>query len=154
MAGRQSHHGHRRTGLCVMPSRELVTVSSQQRLMASAALLVAVQVVHAVLPGSAEGGGSVVGPVGGVILLVAAVVAWVGAWQRRPWARLLLPWTGALVAVGFLLYHALPVRSPLTHPYWGRRDVGWMQWLPVLAAIAVGVWCAVAGAARQTSDRA
>ena len=97
-AGRQSHHGHRRTGSCGMPSRELVTVSSQQRLLVPAALLVAVQVVHAVLPGPAEGGGSVEGRVGGVILLVAAVAAWAGAWQRRPWARPLLPWTGALVA--------------------------------------------------------
>jgi hypothetical protein len=134
--------------------RDLVTVSSQQRLMVPAALLVAVQVVHAVLPGPAEGGGSVVGPVGGVVLLVAAVAAWVGAWQRRPWARPLLQWTGVLVAVGFLLYHASPVTSPLTFPYWGRRDVGWIQWLPVLAAVVVGVWCAVAGAARQTGDSA
>jgi hypothetical protein len=106
-AGRwQGRHGPRRTGLCAMPSRELVAVSRQQRLMASAALLVAIQVVHAVLPGPAEGGGSVVGPVGGVGLLVAVVAAWVGAWQRRLWARPLL-------------------------------------W-----------WCAVAGAARQTGDRA
>jgi hypothetical protein len=138
-----------------MPSRELVTVSSQQRLLVPAALLVAVQAVHAVLPGPAEGGGgSVVARVGGVLLLVAAVAALVGTWQRRRWARLLLPWTGALVAVGFLLYHAQPVSSPLTFPYWGRRDVGWIQWLPVLAAIMVGMWCAVAGAARQTGDSA
>jgi drug/metabolite transporter (DMT)-like permease len=65
-----------------------------------------------------------------------------------------LQWTGVLVAVGFLLYHASPVTSPLTFPYWGRRDVGWIQWLPVLAAIVVGVWCAVAGAARQRGDSA
>jgi hypothetical protein len=127
----------------------LVTVSGQQRLLVPAAVLVAVQVVHAVLPGPVEGG-SVVGPVGGMVLLAA----WVGAWQGRPWARALLQWTGVLVAVGFLLYHALPVRSPLTLPYWGRRDVGWRQWLPVLAAIVVGLWGAVAGAAWQTGDSA
>ena len=84
-AGRQSHHGHRRTGLCGMPSRELVTVSSQQRLLVPAALLVAVQVVRAVLPGPAEGGGSVVGPVGGVSLLIAAMAAWVGLAAPPRW---------------------------------------------------------------------
>jgi hypothetical protein len=67
-------------------------MQSQRWASSPAALLVAIQVVHAVLPGPAEGGGSVVGPVGGVGLLVSAVAAWVGAWQRRLWARPLLRW--------------------------------------------------------------
>ena len=50
-------------------------------------------------------------------------------------------WTGYAVAVGFVLYHVLPVPGPLTFPYWGRSDVGLAQWLPVLAAVAVGLWC-------------
>jgi hypothetical protein len=55
--------------------------------------------------------------------------------------------------VGFLLYHALPITSPLTYPYWGRDDVGPVQLLPVLLAIAVGVWCTIIAAPHRESAK-
>jgi hypothetical protein len=144
----------RRTALCAMPSRELVTVSSQQRLLVPAALLVAVQAVHAVLPGPAEGGGSVVGRVEGVLLLVAAVAALGEDLAAAPVGA---PAVAVDRRTGRGRVPALPRptgQQPVDVSLLGRRDVGWIQWLPVLAAIMVGVWCAVAGAARQTGDSA
>src|SRR5207237_5741024 len=69
---------------------------------------------------------------------------------RRPWARPLLAATGTAVAAGFLLYHAIPVKTPLSYPYWGhgQPSAGVGQWAPVIAAIAVGVWCALAATER------
>ncbi len=76
----------------------------------------------------------------GLLLLLSAAAATLGAARGSGWARPLLRCTGWAVAVGFLLYHAVPVTSVLTFPYWGRSDVGPAQWLPVLAAIAAGIW--------------
>lgn len=109
-----------------------------------AGALLGAQLVHGAVPGPDEVGSSPVGPVVGLVLLLTAAVATVGAARGTGWARPLLRYTGAAVAVGFLLYHAVPVTSALTFPYWGRSDVGPMQWLPVLAAIAAGVWGIVA----------
>jgi hypothetical protein len=112
------------------------------RLTAATAALVVVQVVHGVAPSDGDDG-SALGAVGGLALLAASAVALVGLLRGRPWGRTLAGWTGAGVAVGFLLYHALPFKSPLTNPYWGPDvSVSLAQWLSVLAAMAVGAWCA------------
>jgi hypothetical protein len=106
-----------------------------------AAALVAVQVAHAAVPGPSEVTGSILGPIVGLGLLVASIAALVGAMRGRDWARSVLRTTGAIVAAGFLLYHAIPVKTPLNYPYWGKATANLWQWTPVLAAIAVGAWC-------------
>ena len=44
------------------------------------------------------------------------------------------------MAVGFLLYHSLPIHSALTNPYVGEKGIGALQWAPVIGAIAIGLW--------------
>lgn len=86
---------------------------------------------------------------GGLMLLLAAAAATAGTALGWGCARPLLRWTGYAVAAGFLIYHVLPVPGPLAFPYWGRSDVGLVQWLPVLAAVAIGVWCGLVAGQRQ-----
>jgi hypothetical protein len=106
----------------------------------AAAVLLVAQVVHGAVPAdtSAEG---YTGLVVGLALLVATVAGLVGAAQRMRWAPPLLLGTGAFVAVGFVLYHALPVTSPVTNPYPGE-GVGAAPWLTVVASVAAGAWVA------------
>ena len=122
----------------------------EAHLWAPAIALVAVQVVHGAIPGPGENGGPPLGLVVGGVLLIASVAVVLGLNARRSWARLLLAITGAAVAAGFLLYHAIPVKTPLNYPYWGHGhpSAGVDQWAPVVAAIAVGTWCALAATAR------
>jgi hypothetical protein len=70
------------------------------------------------------------------------IAAVYGVRNERPWGRRLLGLTGASVAVGFLLYHTLPIHSAVTNPYVGERTIGALQWAPVIAAILIGVWAA------------
>jgi hypothetical protein len=123
-------------------------MGNRQRLMVAAAVLLVAQVVHGAVPAdtSAEG---YVGLVVGLALLVATVAGLVGAAQRMPWAPPLLLVTGAFVAVGFVLYHAVPVTSPVTNPYPGE-GVGAGPWLTVVASVVAGAWVAAeARRARQ-----
>jgi len=100
-----------------------------------------VQVAHAAVPGPSEVTGSLLGPIVGLGLLISSIAALVGAAQGREWTRPVLRTTGAIVAVGFLLYHAIPVKTPLNYPYWGDATANVWQWTPVLAAMAIGAWC-------------
>ena len=111
-----------------------------------AAALVAAQVVHALVPVDADHVDSegFVGLVGGLVLLVLSVAALVGLVQRRPYGRPLAAWTGLVVAVGFVLYHASPWTSWFTNPYLGK-PVGVPAWISVALAIGVGAWCAIEG---------
>jgi hypothetical protein len=111
------------------------------RLAGPAAALIAIQVIHGAIPAdtSAEG---YFGAVIGAIALVASIVGLVGARRGRAWARPLLGINGASIAIGFVLYHALPIHSPVTNPYFGEDKVGLLQWAPVIAAIAIGAWVA------------
>lgn len=122
--------------------------TGDRRLALPAGALLAAQLVHGAAPGPHEAGSSPVGPVVGLVLLLSAAVAIVGAAWGMRWTRPLLRYTGWAVAVGFLLYHAVPVTSALTFSYWGRADVGPVQWLPVFAAIAAGAWAIVAARPR------
>lgn len=108
--------------------------------------LVAVQVVHGAIPAETDAEGSV-GFFTGLVLLLASLVAAVGASTKRAWAPSLAGRTGLAVAVGFTLYHAVPVRSPVTNPYVGE-PVGAAAWIGVVAAIAVGAWAAYEGLVR------
>jgi len=104
------------------------------------------QVVHAAVPvdeNKAESE-SLVGPVVGLVLLGLSVAAVVGLVQRRPYGRPLAAWTGLVVAVGFVAYHAVPWTSVATNPYLGE-PVGAPAWLSVAATVAAGLWCAYEG---------
>jgi hypothetical protein len=103
--------------------------------------LVAVQVIHGAIPAKTKSEGYV-GLVLGAIALVASIAAVYGVRNDRPWGRRLLGLTGASVAVGFLLYHTLPIHSAVTNPYVGERTIGALQWAPVIGAIVIGVWAA------------
>lgn len=111
------------------------------RLIWGAAALIAIQVIHGAIPAETESD-TVVGFYTGILLLVASITALVGLVRRSGWAPPLLGITGAVVAVGFLLYHALPIRGPLTNPYVGEDQIGLAQWAPVIVAMAIGAWCA------------
>jgi hypothetical protein len=112
--------------------------------------LVAAQVVHGVVPAETSAEGDV-GFFTGIVLLLASLVGASGAMLGKAWAAPVLGWTGAIVAVGFLLYHVVPVTSPVTNPYPGE-GVGVAPWLTVAACVAAGAWCAVL-ALRPTPDR-
>jgi hypothetical protein len=114
---------------------------TRNRLVAPAVALIAIQVIHAAIPADTDAEGYA-GLVLGAISLVASIVALVGVRRGRDWARPLLGVTGASIAVGFVLYHALPIHGPFTNPYFGEDKIGLLQWAPVIAAIAIGIWAA------------
>ena len=109
-------------------------------LEASAWALLLLQIVHGATPAGTHSEGHV-GTVGGLALVLAAAVAVVGFRTGRTWARALTGWTGLTVAVGFLLYHAVPFTSPLTNPYLGH-PAGAAAWISVGFAVAAGAWAA------------
>ena len=115
----------------------------RSRLFYSALALVVTQVVHGATPADTSSEGYV-GLVAGLALLVASVTAAVGAFGGSPWAPRLTLVTGAIVAVGFVLYHGIPVHSPVTNPYPGE-PVGAPAWLTVGLCVAAGVWAVVEG---------
>jgi hypothetical protein len=124
---------------------------SYQRIALAAGALFVAQLAHGLVPteGEVEGGGPV-GFYGGIVLLLASLAAAVGALQERSWARPLAFATDAVVAIGFVLYHAVPVSSPVTNPY-PREPVGLPAWLTVVASVVAGAWSAAE--ARPASAR-
>jgi hypothetical protein len=111
-----------------------------RRVEVAAWLLLVTQVVHGFVPADTEAEGYV-GLVGGLILLIATMAAILGLRMRRSWSPPLAGWTGLVIAVGFVAYHAVPVRSPMTNPYLGE-PVGAAAWGSVAAAVAAGAWTA------------
>lgn len=116
----------------------------------SAWALVILQVVHGFTPAETEAEGYM-GLVGGLVLLLAAMAAVIGLRARKPWAGPLTGWTGLTVAVGFVLYHAVPVHSQVTNPYFGE-DVGAPAWVSVALAVGAGAWAAVEGLGPQGAE--
>lgn len=117
----------------------------RNRLFTAAAALAVVQVIHGAVPTGRENSeGSVLGPIVGLVLIVASIVAAVGIRRGRDWAPRLLAGTGLFVAVGFTLYHAIPVENWATNPYWGDNveSVSAAAWATVVASVAVGLWAA------------
>lgn len=103
-------------------------------LVLPAALLAAAQVWHAVTPANnvdptsgkpIEGG--FVGLIGGLLLLLGCIAASIAARQGKEWARPLSLVCGIGVALGFVLYHATTLRSPVTNPYFGVDGIGPVQ---------------------------
>ena len=86
------------------------------------------------------------GKVSTVVLGLVAVAAVIGLLQHRPYGRPLAAWTGLVVAIGFVAYHAVPWTTAATNPYLGE-PVGAPAWLSVAAAVAAGLWCAYEGRA-------
>ena len=118
-------------------------MNEHRRLQAAAWALLVLQVVHGLTPADTEAEGYV-GAVGGLLLLVATMAAIVGIRSRRPWGAPLAGWTGLVVAVGFVLYHAMPFSSPVTNPYLGE-PVGAPAWISVALCVAAGAWAAYEG---------
>ena len=114
------------------------TTVSDRRLSLAAWLLVVTQLVHGVTPAH-TGEHTIVGPAVGLVLLATSIVAIVGFRSARSWARPLLGWTGVVVVVGFVLYHALPISSLATNPYYGK-SVPVAAWISVGLTIAAGLW--------------
>lgn len=112
----------------------------------AAGLLVVTQVIHAMTPADTESEGDV-GLVVGLVLLSLSLAAWYGFLQDRDWAGPVLGWTGAVVAVGFVAYHATPWKSPVTNPYVGE-SVGAAAWISVALSVAAGAWAAYVGLKR------
>jgi hypothetical protein len=112
----------------------------------AAAALVAAQVIHALVPVDSDHVHSegFVGLAGGVLLVALSVAALVGLVQHRPYGRPLAAWTGLVVAVGFIAYHASPWTSSFTNPYLGK-PVGVPAWISVALAIGAGAWSAIEG---------
>ena len=115
---------------------------------AAVSLLVA-QIAHTVaafwgpevVEGSNEGA---VGEPLGLLALIASSVAIGGAARRSSWAPWLGAVTGLSVAVGFVLYHGIPVHSFFTNTYW-RSGVSFVDWAVVALCVAAGVWTFVVG---------
>src|SRR5262245_24843088 len=72
--------------------------------------------------------------------VTAAVVAFVAVARRWRHANTITLGVALATAVGFVLYHGLPVHLGANHPYWGTRahaDV--VEWLTVAAIVAIAV---------------
>lgn len=114
--------------------------TSYRRVEVAAWILLITQMVHGFTPADTEAEGYT-GAVVGLVLLVATMAAIFGARTGKTWAAPLAGWTGMAVAVGFVLYHAVPFHSPVTNPYLGE-PVGAPAWISVAAAVAAGAWAA------------
>lgn len=119
------------------------SASRNKRLELATWTLLVLQVAHGFTPADTEAEGYA-GAVGGLILLIATCAAIVGLRGGRRWAAPLAGWTGLAVAVGFVLYHAMPFKSPVTNPYLGE-PVGPAAWISVALAVTAGVWVAYEG---------
>jgi hypothetical protein len=122
------------------------TVDSPERqrpgpILYAAIALTVIQVVHALIPAETDAEGFV-GLIAGLVALSASLTSIYGLRLGKPWAPTLTGITGLSIAVGFLLYHALPITSAFTNPYWGEPEIGFAQWAPVFACIGIGLWCA------------
>ena len=127
--------------------------AASSRLIALAAALVAIQVIHAAIPAETDSEGYV-GLVVGLVFVIASIAALVGLVQGKPWAPRLLGLTGLAVGVGFLLYHVTPFHSPATNPYIGEDKIGLAQWTPVFLCVAIGLGAAWETLRPDAADRA
>jgi hypothetical protein len=92
-----------------------------RRLVWAAAALPAANVVHALVPAPGGQNEAIAGPIMGTIVTVGALVAFAGLVRRKAWAPALAVATAVATIAGFALFHALPLRSQVTEPYWGHH---------------------------------
>ncbi len=116
---------------------------ARMRLLWATAALWALQPVHGAVPGPAgqvEGAfGKVIGTTGTIL----ALFAFLAVLRRWPVAPRLALVAGAGVPLAFVGYHALPIETAITQPYWGDGSASLAQWLTVIAVIAAGIWTVV-----------
>ena len=144
-----------------MPRRQNCAMKPLRALVLPAALLALAQVWHGATPAETfEPGtkeaieGGYVGLVGGLFLLLGCIVASIAARREKEWARPLSFVCGVGVSLGFVLYHATTLRSPVTNPYFGVDGIGAVQLAPVFACIVVGAWLAWAAWPLKAESRA
>lgn len=116
------------------------------RLDVAAWALFATQLIHGLTPADTSSEGYVGAVVGG-LLLIGSAVAIYAIRAGLPWAARLTGVTGLVVAVGFVAYHATPLKSPVTNPYIGE-PAGAPAWISVALSVAAGAWAAYEGLTR------
>ena len=128
-----------------------VRVDLRRRLMAGTAALAVLQLVHlldvlryddtASFPGVLADRQAMIG-------IGLTSVAFLALVLRDAPARGLTIAASAVVALGFVLHHGIPVHiGGLTNPYWTSADgnrADWFRWTTVLVIIAVGAFTAIA----------
>jgi hypothetical protein len=130
---------------------EVTAIARDRRLEVAAWALLITQIVHGFTPAHTHAE-SLFGPIVGLALVAATVAAIVGIRRGHPWSRMLTGATGLVVAVGFVLYHAVPFESPVTHPYMGK-PVGAPAWISVVLTVGAGCWAGYQGLGRARHER-
>jgi hypothetical protein len=126
-------------------------------LVIAAALLPAANVVHALAPAVDGQPEAIAGPVMGTVVTISAVVALIGLLRDRPWAPVLALASGLATIAGFALFHAIPVQSDVTEPYWGHHgatNAAQVTTLVVIAAAAIWLVVEATLALRSSGDTA
>ena len=128
------------------PIPRVAATSVRRRLLVGTAALAGLQLFHLVdvlrydrtasFPGVLVDRQAIIG-------MGLTAVAFALLTRRHPAARLLTIVASAVVAVGFVLHHGIPVQvDGVTNPYWTAADgnrADWIRWTTVLAIIAIGV---------------
>jgi hypothetical protein len=129
--------------------------SCTKRLTWAAATLPLANVIHALAPAPHHQHEAIAGPIMGTIVTVAAIVAFAGLVRRQAWAPRLALVTAGATAAGFTLFHALPVQTSVTEPYWGDDGSATTAQVLTLVLIAASVaWVVVEATAQVRSRRA
>jgi hypothetical protein len=113
-------------------------------LLWAAGALPVVNVVHALVPAPHHQNEAIAGPIMGTALTLAAIAAFAGLLRRRAWAPRLAVATAVATIAGFALFHALPVETAVTEPYWGDGSTNGAQVasLALIVATAGALWTA------------
>jgi hypothetical protein len=112
-----------------------------RRLVWAAAALPVANVIHALAPAPHHQHEAIAGPIMGTIVTLGAIVALAGLIRRKEWAPRLALIVGGATAAGFALFHALPVRTSVTEPYWGDDgSASTAQALTLVLIAAVVAW--------------
>jgi hypothetical protein len=128
--------------------------SDRRRLRWAAAALPVVNVIHALAPAPHHQHEAIAGPIMGTIVTLGAIVALAGLIRGREWAARLALIVAGATAAGFALFHALPVRTSVTEPYWGDDgSASTAQVLTLVLIAAVVAWVVVEASVHLRSRR-
>jgi hypothetical protein len=132
-------------------NERILAPSIRGKLLVGTAALAVLQLVHlldvlryddtASFPGVLADRQAVVG-------IGLASMAFLALVLRHPPARVMTIVASAVVALGFVLHHGIPVHfAGLTNPYWTSADgnrADWFRWTTVLVIIVVGAFTGMA----------